>query len=104
VVKAFDDETLGAAAVVRTKGVEIILITRRTSAYDYHHFERAGIDPRARKVLVVKSANQFYAGFEEIAAEVLYVGSPGITGDLRQFEFTSIDRPKWPFDEDPWAE
>jgi microcystin degradation protein MlrC len=94
VVKTLGESPLGLAAVVRADGVEIILISERTSAYDYHHFENAGIDPRARKVLVVKSANQFYAGFEEIAAEVLYAGAPGLTGNLKQFEFTRIDRPK----------
>ena len=56
-------------------------------------------------MLVVKSANNFYAGFEEIAAEVLYVDTPGLTGgDITELPFTKIRRPMWPFDDDPFAE
>ena len=115
VVRALEDYTfedidgsttsMGDVAVVRAYGIDIVLNSVRTTALHSRRFEDVGIDPLAKKVLVVKSANNFYAGFEEIAAEVLYVDTPGLTGgDITELPFTKIRRPMWPFDEDPFAE
>ena len=97
--------SMGDVAVVRAHGIDVVLNSVRTTALSYHRFEDVGIDPLSKKVLVVKSANNFYAGFEEIAAEVLYLDTPGLTGgDITELPFTKIRRPKWPFDENPFAE
>jgi microcystin degradation protein MlrC len=56
-----------------------------------------GIDPGARKLLVVKSTNHFRAEFERIAAEILYVAPPNVFTNV---PFTRIRRPKWPLDPD----
>ncbi len=97
--------SMGDVAVVRAHGIDIVLNSVRTTALSHHRFEEVDIDPLSKKVLVVKSANNFYAGFEEIAAEVLYLDSPGLTGgDITELEFTKIERPMWPFDEGPFSD
>ena len=40
-------------------------------------FSNLGIDPKQRKILVVKSNQHFYASFSQIAAQVLYAEGDG---------------------------
>ena len=55
-----------------------------------------------RKFLVVKSANNRYAGFEEIADDYIYISVPDACNmRITDTQFTHIQRPKWPFDENP---
>ena len=61
---------LGDCAAVRIGGVEVVLITKRTQALGLELFTNLGIDPRAKKVVVVKSTNHFMAAFGPIAKKV----------------------------------
>ena len=113
VLRTFDDlqvelsdriEQVGKAVVVRTHGIDIALETRRTPAWEWAHFQALGLNPRRRKYLVVKSANNHYAGFEEIAGDYVYISVPGACNmRITDTQFTHIQRPKWPFDEDPFG-
>ena len=66
---------LGDCAAIRIGGVEVVLITKRTQALGLELFTNLGIDPRAKKVVVVKSTNHFMAAFGPIAKQVIYVDS-----------------------------
>jgi microcystin degradation protein MlrC len=81
--------------------VETVLISNRTQALGLELFANLGIDPRARKLLVVKSTNHFMAAFGPIAARVLYVDTDGpLNRDYRKIPYTKVQRPIWPLDED----
>ena len=60
---------------IRIGGVEVVLITKRTQALGLELFTNLGIDPRSKKVVVVKSTNHFMAAYGPIAKKVLYVDS-----------------------------
>jgi microcystin degradation protein MlrC len=65
--------------------------------------EHLGLDPRAARVVVVKSRGHFRAGFDEVAppARILEVDGPGLTSPvLSRFEFRRLPRPIYPLDED----
>ena len=64
---------LGDCAAIRVGGVEVVLITNRTQALGLELFTNLGIDPHAKKMVVVKSTNHFMAAFGPIAKKVLYV-------------------------------
>ena len=66
---------LGDCAAVRIGGIDVVLITKRTQALGLELFSNVGIDPLARKIVVVKSTNHFMAAFGPIAAKVIYVES-----------------------------
>jgi microcystin degradation protein MlrC len=92
---------LGDCAAVRVGGVEIVLISNRTQALGLELFSNLGIDPRARKLLVVKSTNHFMAAFGPIAKRVIYADSDGpLSRDYRRIPYTRVDRPIWPLDDD----
>jgi len=95
---------MGDCAAIRVGGIDIVLTTRRRQAFGTDLFGNLGIDLAAKKIVVVKSTNHFYASFAPIAREVLYVDSGGpLPRDLRTLAFRRIERPKWPFDEQPFA-
>ena len=91
---------LGDCAAIRIGGVEVVLITKRTQALGLELFTNLGIDPRAKKVVVVKSTNHFMAAFGPIAKKVIYVDSDApLSRDYRKIAYTRVQRPIWPLDE-----
>ena len=93
---------LGDCAALRIGGIDVVVNSRRTQGRSPDLFANLGIDPMARKILVVKSTNHFHAAFAPIAKEILYVESDGpLPRDHRRVPYTRIDRPMWPFVADP---
>jgi microcystin degradation protein MlrC len=92
--------SLGPAAAVRAGGIDVVLSSRRHQVRSPDVFSGLGIDPRAKKLLVVKSTNHFRAEFEKIAAAILYIAPPNVFTNV---PFRRIERPKWPLDENPWG-
>jgi hypothetical protein len=81
---------------------------RRRGCADHHArarvwaptlFSNLGIDPKQRKILVVKSNQHFYASFSQIAVQVLYAeGDGALPRDYRKLPWQKIRRPIWPLD------
>lgn len=91
---------LGDTAAIRVGGIEVVLISNRTQALGLELFRNLGIEPTAKKLVVVKSTNHFRAAFGPIAAKVIYVDSDGpLARDYRKVPYTRIERPIWPLDE-----
>ena len=91
---------LGNCALVETAGIEIVLITLRNQAMGTDLFTQLGCDLAAKKIVVVKSSQHFYASFSQVAKHVIYVGAPGtVTLDLDTLPYRKIRRPKWPLAE-----
>ncbi|MGY3424353.1 microcystin degradation protein MlrC [Bradyrhizobium sp. F1.13.4] len=91
---------VGDCAAVRVGGVEIVLLAKRTQALGLELFSNVGIDPLARKIVVLKSTNHFMAIYGPIAKKVIYVDSGGpLSRDPRKIPYKRINRPIWPLDE-----
>ena len=97
---------IGDAVWVRTEGgLDLVLNSVRTQVFHPDAFTCVGLDPRAKKLVVVKSTQHFHAGFAPIAKEILYVAAPGaIAPDFAAIPYTKLEKPYWPRVEDPWAE
>lgn len=96
---------LGDAAWVHTNGIDIIVHETRCQNIMPHFFESFGIDPKTRKLLIVKSMQHFYGCYAPIASRVIYCAAPGaLTWDMTQIEHKKIARPVWPLDADPWGQ
>ena len=90
---------LGDCALVEAGGVQIVLISLRNQAMGSDLFTKLGVDLAAKKIVVVKSSQHFYASFSKVAQKVIYVGAPGaVTLDLKTLPYKKIKRPKWPID------
>ena len=72
--------TLGPMALLRSRGasgVRVVLASRKCQAADQEMFRHVGVEPRANRILALKSSVHFRADFEPLAKEVLVVKSPG---------------------------
>jgi microcystin degradation protein MlrC len=95
---------MGDSAAIRAGGIDIVLNSRRVQTLTPSAFTNMGIDPAARRYVVVKSMNHFRAGFERIAKAILYVAAPGaIDFDYRRIAYTRVRRPIYPLEPDAWA-
>ena len=95
---------VGDLALIRVEGIEIALASERAVALHADHFRSLGIPPEERKVLVVKSTGNHYAGYLDVAADYLYAGGPGATSsDVFSNGYKKMNRPKWPLDTNPFA-
>lgn len=90
---------LGDVAVVRAPGnFDLVLTAKRSQCFAPNAFSAFGVDPRQKRVLVVKSMQHFYTGFSRISADIAYVGTPGVASlDLNALPFRTVRRDLWPF-------
>lgn len=95
---------MGDSVWVETDGIDIVLNTNRSQPFNPDGFTDLGIPLARRKIIVVKSMQHFHAGFAPLAAEVLYVTSPGaIPPDFAALALTKRKSLWWPRHENPHA-
>jgi microcystin degradation protein MlrC len=88
---------MGDCALVEVAGIQIVLITRRNQAMGTDLFTQLGCDLAAKKIVVVKSSQHFYASYSKVAKHVIYAGAPGaVTLDLTTLPYRKARLPKWP--------
>ncbi len=89
---------LGDIAVVRAGSqFDLVLTSVRCQCYHRRAFQQFGIDPRAKRVLLVKSMQHFVGGFQKIAGEILRVDSPGAASlDVHALAYRNLDTGMWP--------
>lgn len=91
---------LGDAVALHAQGIDIVVNTVRNQTLNPDAFSNLGIDPRQKRVLVVKSMQHFHAGFAPIAAEILYVAAPGaLMPDFKALPYQKVNRSIWPLSE-----
>ena len=89
--------SLGDAVALRAGGIDIVVNSIRTQTLGSDAFTSLGIDPRTKRILVVKSMQHFQAAFAPLARQILYVDTPGaLVSDLTRIPFRNADRSQWP--------
>jgi microcystin degradation protein MlrC len=79
---------MGACAVVRHQGVQILLTSNRTPPFDLGQWRSQGIEPSALSMVVVKAAVAHKAAYDPIMARTLSVETPGpCPADLTSFHY-----------------
>jgi len=92
---------LGPTAILTVGGMEIIVASNRLQLTEVEAFTHADIDPRERRVVVVKSMQHFRAAFEPIAAAVVICDAGALASrDISKLPFTELRRPIYPLDID----
>lgn len=94
----------GDAAHIRVDGVDVILNTIRAQSYDPSLFSAMGIEPRDKKILVIKSTNHFHAAFSKISNEIIYcsAGTPYPNNPATN-PYRRVRRDIWPIVKDPYG-
>lgn len=91
---------IGRSVVLKLEGIRIIVAERKMVPNDPEIFRRHGIEPKEKKILVVKSRGHFRAGYEPFAKEIIEVEAPGLANpNLKQLPYKSVKRPIFPLDD-----
>ena len=92
---------MGRTAVLDTGTVQIVVISRHTEPYDLGCFRSVGIEPTAKRFLILKSRIHYRAGFRAIAAQEIPCNGVGVTSsDNTLFDFKHVRRPIFPLEPD----
>lgn len=85
---------MGLCAVVRHRGVRILLTTLKTPPMDLGQLRSQGIVPEQLYMVGIKAAVSHKAAYDPILKASFYVDTPGLgTSDLRRFAFRHVPRP-----------
>ena len=91
---------MGRTAVLDTGSVQIVISENRSEPFDLGVFTHAGIDPRRKRYVLIKSRQHFRAGFEPIARHIVLCDGDGVTSsDLKLFDYRKRRRPLYPFED-----
>jgi microcystin degradation protein MlrC len=90
---------MGPTAVLDSGGIEIVVTSRQIEPYDIAAFRAVGIDPAAKRYLMLKSRVHWRAGLGAIARAVVECAGSGVcTSDYSQLQFRHLRRPVYPLD------
>jgi len=91
---------MGRCAVLDTGNAEIAVISRRVEPHDIASFHALGIDPAAKRYLMLKSRVHWRAGLGHLARAVVECAGTGVcTSDYAQLRFQKLRRPMYPLDD-----
>ena len=90
---------MGPSAVVRHRGITLLLTSHKTPPFDLGQWRSQGVEPAGLGFIGVKAAVAHRRAYDTIAAASYTIGTPGpCSSDLRSFPFERITRPVYPLD------
>lgn len=97
---------MGPCAVVRHRGVRILLTSRKTPPFDLGQLRSQGIEPKDAFLIGVKAAVAHRRAYDSIARAHYTIATPGpCASDLTTVPYRKVRRPIYPLDpssfEDP---
>jgi len=91
---------MGRCAVVDIGKLSLLVTERPTFSGDPAMYRCVGLEPAEADVVLVKSANQFRAEYEQLTDRIFILDTPGISpANLAGLRFDKIRRPFYPFDD-----
>ncbi|MEM9633797.1 MAG: M81 family metallopeptidase [Pseudomonadota bacterium] len=88
---------IGDASLIKVGNIEVILNSTRAQCFDTSLFSNFGIDPKDRRILVIKSTNHFHQSFSRVSPLILYcaAGRP-YPNDPKTTPYRKAPRDIWP--------
>ncbi len=91
---------MGLTAVLDTGSIEIVVVSRQVEPFDIAAFRAVGIDPSAKRYIMLKSRVHWRAGLGNLAQAVVECAGTGVcTSDYSQLQFRKVRRPVYPLDD-----
>jgi len=92
--------SFGPSAVVRARGIEILVVTIARQMLDLQQFRAFGVDPQSKGVVALKSMQHFRSAFEPIAGQVIVCDSDALcTTRYDRLPYRNVPRPIFPLDQ-----
>jgi len=90
---------MGITAVLAVGSVEVVVVSRHIEPFDPGCLRSLGIEPTARRYLMLKSRIHYRVGFKPLVAAVVECAGLGVcTSDYSQVTFENVRRPIFPLD------
>jgi microcystin degradation protein MlrC len=90
---------MGKAGVLSVGSIDIVVLSRHIEPYDPQCLRSLGIEPTARRYVMLKSRIHYRVGFRDIAKAVVECAGRGVcTSDYSEIEFRNVRRPIFPLD------
>jgi len=90
---------MGLTAVLDTGAMQIVVVSRHHEPWDLGVFTSVGIDPRAKRYLLIKSRIHYRAGFASLARATITLDGEGVTtSDNAKLDYRYLRRPIFPLD------
>jgi microcystin degradation protein MlrC len=90
---------MGPSAVVRHKGLTILLTSRKLAPFDLGQWRSQGINPEELSMIGVKAAVGHRVAYGRIASAEFTVNTSGpCTSDITRLPYTKLRRPVFPLD------
>jgi microcystin degradation protein MlrC len=94
------EANMGLSVVFESGPMTFVVTERPYEPWDLGVFRSVGIEPTARRFLLLKSRMHFRAAFAPIAGAIVECDGVGVTSsDLGLFSFARLARPVYPLDE-----
>ncbi len=88
---------MGPCAVVRHKGITMLLTSRKTAPFDLGQWRSQGLEPKQFAVIGVKAAVAHRRAYDPIAAASFTVATPGpCMSDPSRLPYRRLQRPTFP--------
>ncbi len=95
---------IGTAVWLEVDGVHLLINDERTQTFHPEAFTSMGMDLSTMRLVIVKSTQHFYAGFEPIASKVIHAASPGaLDVNFANIPYRHRSGNYWPRVDDPFA-
>lgn len=94
----------GDVVALHCAGNDIVVSSERCQCFSPQIFIDLGIDPTAKRLLIPKSVQHFYAAFAPIAGEIIYMSAPGaVAPDPRLIQYSRVATDRlYPWVADPF--
>ena len=90
---------MGPSVVFETGAMELVVISRHQEPNDLACFLSLGIDPSAKRYIMLKSRVHWRAGFGSLPKAIVECAGTGVcTSDYDSLEFNNLRRPIYPLD------
>jgi microcystin degradation protein MlrC len=93
-------QDMGRTVVLDAGPLEFVVSEKNHEPFDLGIFRSVGIEPTAKRYLLLKSRIHYRAGFLPIAKTIVECNGVGVTGsDYTQFKFIKLRRPIFPLEQ-----
>jgi len=90
---------MGRTAVLQCGGVRVVVTERRVQPFDAELLRSVGIEPRAQRLVALKSAVHFRSTYQQIAERIFDLDTPGVhRPDFTAYRYRRLRPGVYPLD------
>ena len=90
---------MGKAGILSLGNIDIVVLSRHIEPYDPECLRSLGIEPTARRYVMLKSRIHYRVGYRDLAKAIVECAGRGVcTSDYSEVDFRNVRRPIFPLD------